>query len=263
MASDHGDPVKTATATFSASISDVNDHKPIFSQTFYDMELSEDSPKGKCFLTLEATDRDCGENALVSYALKDHSDYFKVNEKNGDLCIVKQLDYEKQSSHSLIVHAKDKGGLSSSTLVNIAVKDVNDNVPEIMPTVYVAKISKATDLNVPILTVMATDKDEDLRGQLNYAIESGNEEGTFVIGSHSGAIYLAKKLQTTGKTYRLVISAADSQGRKSTNEASAVIQVVQDTIPFGRYQFEFDIPEDISPYSEVGRVASSDGSQFR
>ena len=52
VASDHGIPIKTSTATFSASISDVNDHKPLFSQTFYDMEISEDSSRNTCFLTL-------------------------------------------------------------------------------------------------------------------------------------------------------------------------------------------------------------------
>ena len=91
VASDHGVPIKTSTATFSASIKDVNDHKPLFSQTFYDMEISEDSPKNSCFLTLQATDEDCGENAIVHYALKEHTDFFKVHEDSGELCILKQL----------------------------------------------------------------------------------------------------------------------------------------------------------------------------
>ena len=101
VASDHGQPVKTSTATFSASISDVNDHHPIFSQTFYDLELSEDTVKGKCFLTLQASDEDCGENAIVTYNLKEHTDFFDVDEDSGDVCVIKELDYEKQKTHSL------------------------------------------------------------------------------------------------------------------------------------------------------------------
>ena len=168
VASDHGIPIKTSTATFSASISDVNDHKPLFSQTFYDMEISEDSSRNTCFLTLQATDDDCGENAIVHYSLKEHTDYFKVDPDSGEICIVKQLDYEKQKTHSLIVEAKDKGGLSTSTLVNIAVTDVNDNIPEFLPSVYMAKITRSTALNVPLLTVKALDRDYDLKGKLKY-----------------------------------------------------------------------------------------------
>ena len=54
------------------------------------------------------------------------------------------MDYEKQKTHSLVVEAKDKGGLSTSTLVNVAVVDVNDNIPEFLPSVYMAKITQNT-----------------------------------------------------------------------------------------------------------------------
>ena len=261
VASDHGIPIKTSTATFSASISDVNDHKPLFSQTFYDMEISEDSSRNTCFLTLQATDEDCGENAIVHYTLKEHTDYFKVDRDSGEICIVKQLDYEKQKTHSLIVEAKDKGGLSTSTLVNIAVTDVNDNVPEFLPSVYMAKITRNTALNVPILTVKALDRDYDLKGKLRYTITRGNDDGIFTLGSESGSLYLAKKL-VENRTYRLKISATDGEGQKSANEANVVVQMT-DSVPFAKYQFEFQVAEDISPYSEIGRLTANAGSLFK
>ena len=259
VASDHGQPVKTSTATFSASISDVNDHSPIFSSSFYDMELSEDTPKGKCFLTLQASDEDCGENAIVTYNLKEHTDFFDVNEDSGNVCVIKKLDYEKQKTHSLIVEAKDKGGLSTSTLINVAITDVNDNVPEFLPSVYMAKITRNTPLNMPILTIMATDRDYDMKGKLNHAIVSGNDEGNFILGSNSGVVYLSRR--PSGSSYRMKISATDGEGQKSANVANVIIQVVSDNqLPFAKYQFDFNVPEDISPYSDIGQISPSDAN---
>ena len=170
------------------------------------------------------------------------------------------MDYEKQKTHSLVVEAKDKGGLSTSTLVNIAVVDVNDNIPEFLPSVYMAKITQNTALNVPILTVKAIDRDYDLKGKLKYSISRGNEDGTFTLGSESGSLYLAKR--PLDKTYRLRISAEDGENQKSANEANIVVQIT-DEIPFTKYQFEFSVAEDISPYSEIGRILPSSGVPFK
>ena len=252
VASDHGSPIKTSTATFSASISDVNDHRPIFSQTLYDLEVKENTPKGQCFVTVEATDNDCGDK--LKYSFIEPTDYFKVDQETGELCIIKELDYEKQPTHNLIVQAQDKGGLSSSILINIGVGDINDNAPEFLPTVYMAKVTRNLGLNVPILTIKATDKDDDGKGELKYTIKKGNENNDFILGTTSGTLYLSKTLSGSVRSHRLTITAMDRDGKKSVNEASVVIQVSDSEIPFSSYQFEFTVPEDISPYSDIGTI---------
>ena len=257
VASDHGQPIKTSTATFTASISDVNDHSPIFTQTFYDMELNEDTPKGNCFLLLQATDDDCGENAQVTYKLKEHTDYFGVDQDSGQVCVVKALDYERQKTHNLLVEAQDKGGLSSTALINVNIKDINDNVPEFLPSVYMVKINRNTPLNQPVLSIKATDKDYDLKGKLNYAIIAGNEGNNFILGANSGIVYLSKR--PTENSYRIRVSATDGEGLSSANQANVIIQVQDDTIPFEKYQYQFDVPEDISPYSEIGSINANQG----
>ncbi len=254
VASDHGHPVKTSTATFSASISDVNDHSPVFSQSFYDVELKEDSPQGQCFLKLQASDEDCGENAQIIYALREHSEHFSINQESGEICVVKSLDYERQKMHNLLVEAKDKGGLSSTSLVNVEIIDINDNAPEFAPNVYMAKINRDTPLNMPILTIKAIDKDEDLKGKLSYTVVSGNEDNTFILGANSGVLYLSQKPQFN--SYRIRVAATDKEGQKSSNEANVIVQVQDKPTMFDKYQFDFTVPEDISPYSEIGSIQS-------
>ena len=53
VASDNGSPnFKTSTSTLSVTIKDVNDNVPLFEQSFYEANLSEDEVDGKCFLTV-------------------------------------------------------------------------------------------------------------------------------------------------------------------------------------------------------------------
>ena len=47
VATDHGSPRLSSTATLSVRIRDVNDFKPLFDQSFYQVSLPEDTPLGR------------------------------------------------------------------------------------------------------------------------------------------------------------------------------------------------------------------------
>lgn len=50
IATDSGSPPLSSTATVLVTIHDVNDNEPIFDQTYYNITLTEDEPKGRCIL---------------------------------------------------------------------------------------------------------------------------------------------------------------------------------------------------------------------
>lgn len=50
VAADNGSPSLSSSATVLVTIHDVNDNEPIFSQTFYNVTIPEDKPKGSCIL---------------------------------------------------------------------------------------------------------------------------------------------------------------------------------------------------------------------
>ncbi len=112
VARDHGSPVAfTATATLSVSVLDVNDNAPVFSSAFYSAELSEDADPGECFLTVEATDLDCGANSEIRYRIKESggADGFRIDEETGEVCLDRGLDRESQSTYGFTIIAADKG----------------------------------------------------------------------------------------------------------------------------------------------------------
>jgi len=54
--------------TLRVSITDVNDNAPVFSSDTYSKSiLVKDAKVGEVLLTLSATDKDAGNNALISY----------------------------------------------------------------------------------------------------------------------------------------------------------------------------------------------------
>lgn len=52
------DPQRNATATVYITVTDINDHRPMFNQTSYSATISELIPDGSYVLTVLATDGD-------------------------------------------------------------------------------------------------------------------------------------------------------------------------------------------------------------
>ncbi|VDN86268.1 unnamed protein product [Brugia pahangi] len=103
-------------------IKDTNDNIPIFTQPIYSATIKEDIPTGYTILTVEANDKDNGENARIRYTLDD--DNFIINDQ-GEISAGRRLDADQNRERFFIyrfnVTATDYGepSLSSSAMVNI------------------------------------------------------------------------------------------------------------------------------------------------
>ena len=94
-------------------------------------------------------------------------------------------------------------------VVNVNVKDVNDNAPVFvgLQDHHYITVTSAFSRGTTVLKVEAVDKDSGSNGLVKYAIVSGNDDGVFHIDGN-GRITLWKKL--TKKSYHLLIRASDS-----------------------------------------------------
>nr|XP_029133379.1 protocadherin Fat 4-like [Labrus bergylta] len=117
------------------NVLDVNDNPPLFSQETFSASLLEDARVGACFLSLEVSDKDDGENGDLKLRVVDgdEEDVFFINSA-GSLCLKTELDRERQSSYNLTVTANDcvqpvSSQLTSSARVVVLVDDINDNAP--------------------------------------------------------------------------------------------------------------------------------------
>uniref|UniRef100_A0A8U8B1D9 Uncharacterized protein n=1 Tax=Geospiza parvula TaxID=87175 RepID=A0A8U8B1D9_GEOPR len=156
-----------ATLNLTITIDDENDNAPLFSSSRYEVKVPEDQELGSALLTLSATDRDAGANALVMYRVTDQrpqtsSPVFLINSSTGQLSLSQQLDYETIKEFEVKVQASDGGQptLSTETLVVVHVEDVNDNPPEFSRAAYDVSVFENHLKGSPVYTFSVADKDE-------------------------------------------------------------------------------------------------------
>ncbi|KAG5830383.1 hypothetical protein ANANG_G00310000 [Anguilla anguilla] len=162
-ATDGGAPPRSATAYLTVTVSDKNDHGPVFEQTQYRVSIRENVEVGFEVLTIRATDADAPSNANTIYK---------------------------------IVNAKGRTRVSKSTratacataTVHVTVEDENDNYPQFGKRRYVVRVPENVPPNSQVAQVEATDRDQGSNARVHYSIVSGNLRGQFHIHSATGAI---------------------------------------------------------------------------
>ncbi|NXD74323.1 PCDG7 protein, partial [Eolophus roseicapillus] len=127
---DGGSPVKESSAVVAMRVLDVNDNAPVFAEPRYSARLAENNAAGALVLTVRASDADWGQNARVRYRLSEGRK-FAIDAESGRITLQEALDFEDTRSYTLLVEARDGGGLLAHCKVEVEVLDVNDNAPEI------------------------------------------------------------------------------------------------------------------------------------
>ena len=210
------DDVASVDATVSLSVLDVNDESPQFSMPLYSVVIPETVSVGTVVLAVNASDRDIGVNARVTYSLEPSvSEVFSLNTEDGVLRTAALLDYERQLRYQFRVTATDGGNpsLSSVATVLINLENIDDECPRFENPVFIEELpydiaGTPPSVGTEILTVVATDPDRF--SDVSYSIVSGQTE-VLELDSLTGVITLA----STGSgdprgQYMLNVSASDA-----------------------------------------------------
>nr|XP_033796923.1 protocadherin-23 isoform X2 [Geotrypetes seraphini] len=265
VATDLGEPPLASTCTVTVAVEDVNDNEPVFLQLVFNVSLPEHAPLGHCFLQVKATDADSGQFGHIQYFLYDgfhnyESSYlFHIDPNTGHICVSQDIDKEKDpSSFDLLVKAKDGGGLTAQAFVRIEIEDINDNHPIFDPLMYMMSISSHTQPGTEILSVIASDQDSGIYGDVTYELLPGEHSSLFTIDSSTGIIYLISSLShLESSSISLSICAQDRGGLVSIISAMVTINILQTVMApavFERSHYSFFVAEDTPEYSPVGTV---------
>ncbi|XP_067898848.1 protocadherin Fat 4 [Heterodontus francisci] len=198
-------------------LSGVNEYVPRFVSRQYSFEISEAASKGTTVGEVFASDRDLGNDGVVSYLLfgKSRKKGFRIDEKTGQIFVSGQLDREKEEKISLRVLAKNAGSIRGfdvdEVFVNITVLDANDP-PVFTSEEYSVQTNEGTAPEAHVIFVSAFDSDSvPSWSRFTYRIGAGNEKGAFSIDSQSGQVSVAAELDRESiPVYNLSILAIDS-----------------------------------------------------
>jgi len=176
QALDGGKPAKVGLLDIQIIVMDANDNVPVFERDMYNISVREDHSIASPFLKVKATDSDEGLNGQVIYSLSDQfMDIFNIDSQSGEISLIKELDYEKQTSYHLLVTATDQGPDSVPVHVRVVinVEDVNDFSPKISVNAWTESGQlevMENEVRSFVAHVSVTDEDTGLSGKVRCQV---------------------------------------------------------------------------------------------
>ncbi|XP_036247442.2 protocadherin beta-15-like [Molothrus ater] len=246
------------------TLQDINDHSPVFPEERVSFDILETSEPRSLFPLEVARDLDIGSNTVQAYNISPRNEYFSVSygsRANGDkyleLILEKPLDREEQAEMDFLVIAVDGGSppRSGTVEISIIILDVNDNAPKFTEERYDGKILENMPEGSVVLTVMATDPDAGVNGDISYQLSQavGQSESTFVIDPITGEIKLTKPLDfEAAKTHEISVRARDGGGLSAICKVLVEVVDVNDNAPeLVVSSFSSPLPENTVPGTVV------------
>jgi len=165
-------------------------------------------------LNVTATDAD--ENDILLFSIQNAIPDipFNINQNNGMLYTIRNIDYELHSSYTFDIVVNDKSGnlvsLTGYTKIIITVTDENDNHPMFTTNSGSTSISEGVKVGQMVYQLSATDKDSGANGNIIYEIISGNTGESFKVENQNDIVIKNSLDRETVNKYHLEIKATDN-----------------------------------------------------
>ena len=234
-AKDNGEMPHSSSALVEITVTDENDHSPIFVPGSRSGSVLENSEAFTSVLRLSATDEDSGSNAALDFSIIADSNAMQAFsiDQYGVIKTRHPLDREQTPSYNLVVEVRDRGtvSLSSTANVNVQIEDEIDFPPTFSFVSYKKEITTDVPESTLLVNVTASTMDDVSPSSMLYSLASGANRNLFRINLRSGVISAATLIRPTlheGK-YNFHVTA---QHQHLSAIATVVIDIVQDnTVP--------------------------------
>ncbi|KAG8438997.1 hypothetical protein GDO86_005256, partial [Hymenochirus boettgeri] len=263
---DGGIPAKSGTALIKIVVLDANDNYPVFSQETYQVNLNENAPDNFLILKLNATDKDEGSNAEVTYSFSHISEkqnlLFNIDSKTGEITKVGKLDYEETKMYKITVDAKDIGDLVSHCNVLIQINDANDNAPDIQIDSFLDKIPEDSPPETVIALINVHDLDSGENGEVFCQISKMLPFKLISLNNNYYKIITTLSLdREITSNYQITIKATDKGSPPLSTNKTLVLTIsdVNDNQPiFEKDNYVSYIPENNLPGTSIHRINAVD-----
>ncbi|XP_017162575.1 protocadherin-1 isoform X2 [Poecilia reticulata] len=283
VARDRGPNSKSSKVLVTIIVKDQNDNAPAIEirgiglVTHQDSvaNISEDMPIGTPVALVQVSDRDEGENAVVTcvvagdvpFQLRPASESANDRKRKYFLQTTTLLDYERIKDYRIEIVAVDSGNpaLSSTNSLKVQVTDVNDNTPTFSPAFLEVFFPEGNQPGDRVLDIFATDADSGINAEMIYSIIESSANRLFEVDANTGEVRVKNTLDREEvERYEFHIAAADKGLPSKTGTATLVINILDrnDNEPkFMLNGYSFSVIENMLPLNPVGVVTVTDADE--
>ncbi|XP_060905090.1 protocadherin alpha-8-like [Labrus mixtus] len=257
QASDGASSPMTSHAKLLIEVLDVNDNDPEITVTSLLNTVKEDASIGTAIALVSVFDKDGGKNGMVNSKISNDVPFkLESNYKNYySLVVDGPLDRERTSQYNISITATDEGSppLSSTSVIDVHISDVNDNKPRFTENIINVFVKENSPVGEVIKTVTATDADISQNGQVSYSLLHNNSNSlplsTMInINSETGDIVSLQSFNYEElKTFQFKVQATDSGVPPLSSNVTVNVLILDEND---------NNPTILAPYSEHGSVNS-------
>uniref|UniRef100_A0A1A9WW10 Cadherin domain-containing protein n=1 Tax=Glossina brevipalpis TaxID=37001 RepID=A0A1A9WW10_9MUSC len=245
----------STTAVLKIHLIDINDNRPIFYPSEYNVTLRESVVTGisTSILTVMAHDPDSGRFGAVTYRIisGNEAGIFRIDRTTGEIFVNRpaMLTMRNQPVHVLNITASDGGGLRTinDAIAHVRIMDATQRPPMFEKLRYNFYVKEDVDRGTIVGSIIATSTDTVNANGVRYFIYSGDPENFFSIDENSGNIRVNNKLDCEIKNLVLLnikAIAGQQTQRESHTQAFITIEDINDNSPeFVMNTVHFSLPE--------------------
>ena len=247
------------------AIQDQNDQYPLFNQTIYSANITENTPPMTAVIQVLASDDDISTNAEVRYQLLTETGSFTINPSTGEIFSLRVFDREATDVYNLTVEVTDRGEptLSTTAMVEVIILDENDSPPVFSEPFYFTSIRENISLGSQFLLLNVTDMDINENAEITFSIEASIPANHFNISPLSGLLQTTQPLDRENiPSYVLTIRATDAGSPPLSSETQVNITIldVNDLAPeFIGVPYTAQVEENTLPVYPIESIQAQDG----
>ncbi|TRZ09526.1 hypothetical protein HGM15179_017577 [Zosterops borbonicus] len=226
----------------------------------------ENNSQDTLVVTVSASDLDAGTNGEIVYSIIQNSEEnlqkFKINPVTGQIRLEKPLDYEEKKTYEIDVQATDGGGLSTHCKVEVQVKDVNDNAPEVIITSLTSALSEAAPPNTVVALFNVRDRDSGDNGRTTCELTGEQPFRITLLAADAYALVTSETLDREQvEEYNVTVRARDEGSPALSAWKTLLVRLldVNDNAPtFTQAIYTMVMSENEPAGRSLGRLSATD-----
>ncbi|XP_076387964.1 FAT atypical cadherin kugelei isoform X3 [Megachile rotundata] len=261
VATDNGNPKHFARTSVHVKLKDYNDNPPAFVDDRYEAAVNEDALPGTVVVKLITVDKDSDVNTPIEFYITsgDSRSQFQIR-STGEVYVAKALDRETVDRYELEIVGTD-GKYVFKTRVTVQVLDVNDNPPYCLRYRYREILSEGSHPGTYVLTVLATDYDDEPNAKLRFYL-TGDNNDKFSLDKETGVLKTVGQLDRESQAkYSLTahVQDRDKPSWECSSQLEILISDLNDNPPkFTMQTYSATLPEDVEVGTLVTKVHATD-----